>query len=83
MQKRKGKKRVVTGSLEKEKFEIKSDEDRVVELLHNVGGQIYQSMITKQLGCSKAKTSGLLKGMEKKGLVKRKKMGREVIVTLL
>jgi len=83
LKKRKGKKRVVNGSLEKEKFEIKSDEDKVVELLHDVGGQIYQSMITKQLGCSKAKTSGLLKGMEKKGLVKRKKMGREVVVTLL
>jgi len=83
LKKRKGNKRVARGSLKKEKFQIKSDEDKVVELLHNVGGQIYQSMITKQLGCSKAKTSGLLKGMEKKGLVKRKKMGREVIVTLL
>jgi len=80
---RNGKKKLVNGSLKKEKFEIKSDEDKVVELLHNIGGQIYQSMITKRLEFSKAKTSILLKGMEKKGLVKRKKMGREVIVTLL
>ena len=83
LRRRNGKKKLGIGSLKKEKFEIKSDEDKVLELLHNSGGQIYQSMITKQLDFSKAKTSILLKGMEKTGLVKRKKMGREVLVTLL
>jgi uncharacterized membrane protein len=83
LKKRKGKKRVAKVSLKKERFQIKSDEDKVVELLQGVGGQIYQSMITKRLGFSKAKTSLLLKGMEKKGMIKRKKMGREVVVTLL
>ena len=80
---RKSKKKVIGNSLVKDKFEIKSDEDKVIELLHNVGGQIYQSMINKELGFSKAKTSLLLNDMENKGLVKRKKMGREVVVTLL
>ena len=82
VRKRISKKKVVNRFLGKEHFEIKSDEDKVVELLHNVGGKIYQSMITKRFGFSKAKTSILLKGMEKKGLVKRKKMGREMVVTL-
>jgi uncharacterized membrane protein len=79
----KNKRQRFSKSVENKKFEIKSDEDKVVELLEKTGGQIYQSMITKQLAFSKAKTSLLLTEMEKKGLVKRKKMGREVIVTLL
>ena len=73
---------VVHRSLGKKKFELKSDEDKVIELLREVGGQLYQSMVTKRLGFSKAKTSILLKAMEEKGLVKRKKMGREIVVTL-
>ena len=83
LRRRKSKKKLGIGSLKKEKFQIKSDQDKVLELLHNSGGQIYQSMITKRLDFSKAKTSILLKGMEKRGLVKRKKMGRELLVTLL
>lgn len=84
---RKRKKRVLTEGinrpLNKDRLEIKSDEDKVVELLREVGGQIYQSTVTKRLGFSKAKTSILLKRMEDKGLVKRKKYGREVVVTLV
>jgi uncharacterized membrane protein len=80
---RKNKRQRFSKSAENKKFEIKSDQDKVIELLEKTGGQIYQSMITKQLAFSKAKTSLLLTEMEKKGLVKRKKRGREVIVTLL
>ena len=80
---RKGVKKGVEEAPPKETFEVKTDEERVVELLRSVGGQIYQSMIINRLGFSKAKTSMLLKAMEEKGLVKRKRMDREMLVTLL
>jgi uncharacterized membrane protein len=41
-----------------------------------------QSDITEQLRFSKAKTSQLLSGLEKRGLVTRYKSGRDKIVTL-
>jgi uncharacterized membrane protein len=69
-------------SLDKNKFEIKSDEEKVMDYLNKSGGKVYQSMITKKLGFSKAKTSILLQRMEKKGLVNRKKTGREILVVV-
>lgn len=63
-------------------FVVTTDTDRVIDLLHSLGGQAYQSMITKRLGFSKAKTSQLMKTMEKQRLVTRERMGREVVVTL-
>jgi uncharacterized membrane protein len=61
---------------------IEDDGEKVVKLLREAGGSLYQSTITKQLGFSKSKTSGLLKSMEKKGSVRRQKKGREKTVTL-
>lgn len=58
------------------------DEQRIIALLQNAGGTMLQSKITKEFGFSKAKTSLLLNAMEKQGIVSRKKMGREKIVTL-
>lgn len=57
-----------------------ADEAKVVKLLREAGGSLYQSTITKQLGFSKSKTSGLLKNMEKQGIVRRQKKGREKLV---
>jgi uncharacterized membrane protein len=42
-----------------------------------------QSAIKEKCGFSKAKISGLLKSMEEKGMIKRKRKGREKLVTLV
>jgi hypothetical protein len=62
---------------------IEDDGEKVVKLLKEAGGSLYQSTITKQLGFSKSKTSGLLKNMEKNGSIRRQKKGREKTVTLI
>jgi len=64
-------------------LEIEDDEDRVVRLLKASHGRLFQSTITEQCGFSKTKTSLLLTTMEKKGMVKRRKKGREKLVTLI
>jgi hypothetical protein len=64
-------------------LEMRSEEDKVIELLKAAGGSSYQSTITKHCGFSKAKTSMLLTSMEIRGIVMRKKQGREKVVTLL
>lgn len=64
------------------KLAIEDDKEKVVKLLREAGGSMYQSTITKRCGFSKSKTSGLLKTMEKKGEIQRQKKGREKLVTL-
>ncbi|RLI22211.1 hypothetical protein DRO54_01660 [Candidatus Bathyarchaeota archaeon] len=60
-----------------------SDEQKVVRLLKDAGGVLTQSKITEKLGCSKAKVSQLLTSMEKRGILKRRRQGREKVVTLI
>jgi len=64
-------------------LEIEDDEDRVIRLLKTSHGRLFQSTITEQCGFSKTKTSLLLTAMERKGMVKRQKKGREKLVTLI
>ena len=64
-------------------LEFEDDEDRVIRLLKASHGSLFQSTITEECGFSKAKTSLLLTAMEKKGIVKRQKKGREKLVTLI
>jgi len=64
-------------------LEIEDDEDRVIRLLKASHGSLYQSTITEKCGFSKTKTSLLLTAMEKRGMVKRKKKGREKLVILI
>lgn len=64
-------------------LEIEDDEDRVIRLLKASHRSLFQSTITDQFGFSKTKTSLLLTAMEKKGIVKRQKKGREKLVTLI
>jgi hypothetical protein len=59
------------------------DEEKVVRLLTEAGGRMYQSTITEQCGFSKSKASGLMSAMELKGVISRKKIGRGKIVTLI
>jgi len=63
--------------------EMESDEEKIVRTLKSAGGNLYQSQIVEQCKFSKAKTSQLLKLMEKKGVIKRYKKGRDKIVTLV
>jgi len=50
-----------------------TEEEKVLRLLRSSGGNAYQSAITEQFRFSKAKTSMLLTGLERKGLVRRYK----------
>jgi uncharacterized membrane protein len=68
----------ITGSLETE-----SDEEKIVKLIRDSGGSLYQSTITDRCGFSKAKTSQILSILESKGIVHRIKKGRQKVVTLV
>jgi uncharacterized membrane protein len=62
---------------------IESDEEKIVKLLRDSGGSLYQSMITDRCGFSKAKTSQVLSVLESRGVVRRHKRGRQKVVTLI
>jgi uncharacterized membrane protein len=64
-------------------LEMENNEEKIIRMLKSGGGTLYQSQISEKCGFSRAKTSQLLKFMEKKGIVKRKKKGRGKIVTLV
>lgn len=64
-------------------LEVESEEDKIIKLLQGSGGYSGQSAIAEKLGMSKSKASETLSNMEKKGLIKRQKKGREKIVVLL
>lgn len=65
------------------KVPLLSDEETVKIMLKEAGGSMLQSAIKEKCGFSKSKISGLLKLMEEKGIIKRKKKGREKLVTLI
>ena len=60
---------------------IESDEDKILKLIQSSGGSLNQSIIAEKCRFSKAKTSQLLSALEKKGVVRRYKSGRDKIVT--
>jgi len=62
---------------------MEDDEEKVIRLLESAGGQLFQSLIAKYCGFSAAKTSELLTTMENKGIITRRKKGREKLVTLI
>lgn len=59
-----------------------SEEDKVILVLRNNGGTAFQSAITEKCRFSKAKTSQLLTSLEKQGIVRRYKKGRDKVVIL-
>lgn len=65
-----------------EKRHIPSDEEEVLKLLKEEGGEIYQKQVRESTGFSASKTSELLSKMEEKNLITREKKGREKIVKL-
>jgi len=62
---------------------LESDEEKVVKMLRSVGGSAYQSAMTDHFRFSRSKTSQLLLVMEKNGIIKRYRKGRDKIVTLV
>jgi hypothetical protein len=62
---------------------LETEEEKVIKLLKSKGGNMYQSAITDDLGFSRAKTSLLLSTLERNGIIKRLKRGRDKIVTLI
>jgi len=61
---------------------MEDDEQKTVKLLQSSGGTLRQSAIIDKFGFSKAKASQLLAVLERKGVVRRYKKGRDKIVVL-
>ncbi|MBO3769991.1 MAG: MarR family transcriptional regulator [Thermoproteota archaeon] len=59
-----------------------SDEELVLRILKNSGGRLLQKQIKEATGFSKAKTSMVLNELQKKGLIRKIKRGREYLVEL-
>ncbi|MEM2351226.1 MAG: MarR family transcriptional regulator [Thermoproteota archaeon] len=60
-----------------------SDEELVLRILRNSGGRLAQKQIKEATGFSKSKTSMVLSELQKKGLIRKIKRGREYIVELV
>jgi uncharacterized membrane protein len=59
-----------------------SSEEKIIKIIQSSGGSLNQTAIAEQCRFSKAKTSQLLAELERRGVVKRFKKGRDKIVTL-
>ncbi|MBO3757600.1 MAG: hypothetical protein QXS21_03030 [Thermoproteota archaeon] len=59
------------------------DESVVISLLSSHGGVLSQNDIRRMTGFSKSKTSVIIKLLESKGKIKKKKIGRENIIYLV
>jgi uncharacterized membrane protein len=59
-----------------------SDEEKILKIIQSSRGSLNQTAIAEQCRFSKAKTSQLLTELERKGVIKRFKKGRDKIVTL-
>ena len=62
---------------------MESEEEKIAKMLKSAGGSAYQSAITEYFRFSRSKTSQLLLAMEKNGIIRRHKKGRDKIVTLV
>ncbi|MBO3799774.1 MAG: MarR family transcriptional regulator [Candidatus Brockarchaeota archaeon] len=60
-----------------------SDEELILRILRNSGGKLAQKQIKEATGFSKSKTSMVLNELQKKGLIRKIKRGREYIVELV
>jgi uncharacterized membrane protein len=59
-----------------------SDEEKILKVIQSSGGSLNQTAIAEQCRFSKAKTSQLLAALERKGVIKRFKKGRDKIVMI-
>ncbi|MGB9758378.1 MAG: DUF7345 domain-containing protein [Thermoproteota archaeon] len=74
-----------TRKLKTKQVEIfgEKDESLVISLLSSHGGALSQNDIRRMTGFSKSKTSIVIKSLEAKGKIKKRKMGRENIIYLV
>jgi len=63
--------------------EIKTLEERIVQLLASHGGELYQSEITKMTGLPKSTVSAALNALHERGAVLKVKKGRENLIRLV
>jgi len=61
---------------------LKSDTEKIIDILKESGGKASQKEIVKQMDLSKSKVSMLLSALEGKGVVERIQMGRRKVVIL-
>lgn len=61
---------------------LENDEEKVIRVLREADGVLFQSEIKRRTGFSKAKTSVVLKALEQKGSVTKTRRGREYVVRL-
>jgi uncharacterized membrane protein len=59
---------------------VENDQEKILQLLQSSGGNLKQAEVCDKLRFSRAKTSLLLRDMEKNSLVKRYKQGKNKIV---
>ncbi len=64
-------------------MQMLSDEDLVIKLLREAGGRLTQSQIKDAAKFSKSKTSIVLNELQRKGVIRKIKRGREYIVELV
>jgi DNA-binding MarR family transcriptional regulator len=61
---------------------VENAEEKIIRTIRAAGGCLFQSQITEQCKFSKAKTSQLLSALEKRGIIRRQKRGRDKLVIL-
>ncbi|VVB99375.1 MarR family protein [uncultured archaeon] len=61
---------------------LDTDERKVIEIVREGNGSVFQSEIVKRLGYSKVKVSRILDKMEQKGLLEKKRRGMANLVVL-
>lgn len=61
---------------------VKTDAERIIELLEENGGRMKQADIDAEFDWSKSKTSLVLSNMEEEGRIKKTRLGRENLVAL-
>jgi hypothetical protein len=82
-QRRKAKEKLLGSNKFSSWQEVKSDQEKILQLLRSSGGSLKQSAICDKLRFSRSKTSQLLAKMEKNSLVRRRKKGKNKIVFLI
>ncbi|MDI6885438.1 MAG: helix-turn-helix domain-containing protein [archaeon] len=61
---------------------LKTDEDKILEVLKDAGGVLYQSDIIEKTGFSKSKTSALLNSLKENGRIEKVMKGRKNLIRL-
>jgi uncharacterized membrane protein len=74
--KKKREKKIIEGEI------LKTDEEKILEILKDAGGVLYQSDIIEKTGFSKSKTSTLLNSLKENGRIEKIMKGRKNLIRL-